>query len=171
VSDPRLVVIRPTTETDRKAIEAHLVATWRATYAALIGVAAVDDMLRGMHASKDLIAFLCCPGAQLLAAVSAQGGIIGTIAMGASENVSYITAMYVRPAHQRQGLGTSLLQAVLDSAAPDKPVALSVLALRPEVLDFYRRFGFEARGRSSYRVGHTVCETIELVRRAVITPQ
>jgi GNAT superfamily N-acetyltransferase len=163
-------VIRPTASSDRPAIEHHLRETWRATYADIVGVMAVEQMLTDMQASKDVVTFLCCPDATLLAAFSSPSIIAGTIAIGVSPNLSYITAMYVRPKFQNLGLGTRLIETVLADADPRLPIALSVLSLRPQVLEFYKPFGFEPRGRSTYMVGGTPCKTIEMVRRAAIAP-
>jgi ribosomal protein S18 acetylase RimI-like enzyme len=160
------VTIRAVTPADRSAIETHLVETWRTTYSAVIGSTAVEQMLADMHQADDLIDFLCCPDARMLLAIDTSARVVGTIAMGATVNMSYVTAMYVRPAYQSLGIGTTLLGQALGAASPHLPTALSVLALRSNVTAFYQRFGFEARGRSTYKVGQLACATIEMVRRA-----
>jgi predicted N-acetyltransferase YhbS len=164
------VTFRPAATSDRAAIEVHLHETWRATYAAVIGAAPVEQMLSDMRQTDDLIDFLCCPDALMLLAIDPASQVVGTIAMGETTNMTYVTAMYVRPAYQSQGIGSTLLRMALTSADPKLPTSLSVLALRPVVTVFYQRFGFEARGRSSYMVGQIPCATIEMVRRADIAP-
>lgn len=149
---------------ERPAIEAHLTETWLATYAGVVGRAPVEQMLADMRHAADLATFLCSADAELLVAAGGAGDIRGTVAVGMSSHTAYITAMYVRPADQRRGLGRALIEAALEATPPDRPVALSVLALRPEVIAFYERFGFAPRGTGTYQVGTKICGTIEMVR-------
>jgi GNAT superfamily N-acetyltransferase len=160
--------LRGTLATDRSAIEAHLNECWHATYDSLVGADAVAHMVRDMRCAQDLNAFLCGEGARLTVAVNEAANIVGTIAIGISlsAGLSFITSMYVAPSTQRQGVGRALIGVALDQALAGRPVALSVLALRPDVVGFYRTFGFEPRGHSSYQVGAVACETIEMVRPA-----
>jgi GNAT superfamily N-acetyltransferase len=161
-------MIRHAQAGERVAIEAHLTDTWLATYADLLGREHVEQMLAEMRAAGDLTAFLCSAGADLLVIAAADGRIRGTVAAGMSRHTAFITAMYVRPSEQGRGLGRALIEAALEATPPDRPVALAVLAQRPQIITFYQKFGFEPRGTGTYQVGALVCGTIELVRPAEI---
>jgi GNAT superfamily N-acetyltransferase len=166
---PGAWTIRHAQLNERQAIEAHLTETWLATYAALVGREPVEQMLTDMRDADDLVTFLCSADAELLIAATASGDIRGTVAVGMSSHTAFITAMYVRPSDQGCGLGRALLETALESTPPDRPVALAVLALRPQIIAFYQRFGFEPRGTGTYQVGTTTCDTIELVRPPELT--
>lgn len=166
---PSRWTIRHAQANERLAIEAHLTETWIATYAGLVGRAPVEDLLSDMRRADDLVAFLCCQDAELLVGVNVAGAICGTVAVGMSSHKSFLTVMYVRPADQGRGLGRALIEAALEATPPDRPVVLSVLDIRPEVIAFYARFGFAPRGKSTYQLGSVVCDTIEMVRPAEIS--
>jgi len=65
---------------------------------------------------------------------------------------TWVAQIAVHPDHQKKGIGGALLRQVLDDAA-DQPTALMTTA--PENPAWYRRFGFEERGRQDIDAGFT----------------
>ncbi|GAC1392129.1 MAG: hypothetical protein NVSMB46_07060 [Candidatus Saccharimonadales bacterium] len=59
------------------------------------------------------------------------------------QNHRRIGAIYVAPEYQGMGIGSQLLQQVLDLYGRDQEVFLEVVSYNQNAIDFYKRFGFE----------------------------
>lgn len=71
-----------------------------------------------------------------------RDGLAGVIGLQDRDDATLIRHLYVRPADQRQGLGTTLLEAALDRASTDR-VLVGTWAAAEWAIDFYQQHGFE----------------------------
>lgn len=129
-------VIRKPKTSDREG----LLAVW------LRSVRATHDFL-----TEEDIAFFHPMVRELLAsefelwAVYDDDAPVGFMALDAGENPVKLEALFIDPAHSRQGLGTLLVR---HAAALKGALALDVNEQNPGALAFYRRMGFVVTGRS-----------------------
>jgi ribosomal protein S18 acetylase RimI-like enzyme len=79
-----------------------------------------------------------------------KGRDIGTIEISRHSDHIHLGEFYLLPDFQRQGLGTQLLQQVVDEAQSSLlPVRLEVLKINP-VQSLYRRHGFVVTGQRDH---------------------
>jgi ribosomal protein S18 acetylase RimI-like enzyme len=71
-----------------------------------------------------------------------DGGVVGVLATAKEDCASWITQLYLAPAHVRLGIGTLLLRHALSSLQP--PVRLYTFQENTGARWFYERFGFKA---------------------------
>ncbi len=91
-------------------------------------------------------------------AEDASGELAGYAGLREVDGTADIQTIAVVPAHQRRGLGTALLNALIDVARRRRAreVLLEVRADNEPAIAFYQRHGFEriARRRGYYASGH-----------------
>lgn len=74
-----------------------------------------------------------------------RGGLCGYGRLDLAGDTAHIRHLCVAPAHQRQGVGTEVLTAILDRARAEG-ATLAFLNARFTALGIYRRFGFAEVG-------------------------
>jgi ribosomal protein S18 acetylase RimI-like enzyme len=75
--------------------------------------------------------------------VSLDGVSVGGIAAGCLEDVAYIYCLHVLPEYQNRGIGSAMLQAIIDWAANrNLPLHLHVGINNPSARRLYERHGF-----------------------------
>lgn len=102
------ITIRDVSEGDRYGLRDLWAATWSATYAPLIGQAALSEMVRALT-GLDLSAMLPPKNEEHASLAARAGRIVGSTIMAERGRVAFFWGMYVHPAEQRQGVGTALL--------------------------------------------------------------
>lgn len=82
-------------------------------------------------------------------AAEAGGLLVGYAGLWFDGEVAQVMTIGVAPAHQREGLGTTLLEALLDRsrALGAGEVLLEVAVDNTAAIALYERFGFEVLGR------------------------
>ncbi len=81
-----------------------------------------------------------------------DGVDVGVFSVEEREDELFISRLYILPAYQRQGIGTYLLQSVLDKGkALGLPVRLQVLVNNP-ARHLYERLGFRSTGETATHV-------------------
>lgn len=80
-----------------------------------------------------------------------RDGLAGVIGVQEKDDVTLIRHLYVRPADQRQGLGTQLLKAAIERAASDT-VLVGTWAAADWAVAFYEARGFENLGTDEDRL-------------------
>jgi GNAT superfamily N-acetyltransferase len=70
-----------------------------------------------------------------------DGELIGAMGIQAVRDVDLIRHAYVRPHHQRRGVGGALLRQLREQSA--RPMLVGTWAAATWAIDFYRRHGFE----------------------------
>lgn len=79
-----------------------------------------------------------------------RGVDVGVIAVQWRAEELFVCLLEVHPAHQGRGIGTAVMQSLIDQANADrKPVALKVLRANQRAVGFYKRFGFVVTGQSA----------------------
>ena len=125
------------------------VDTWRETYRGLMPDAVLDDPLLPGRREKFWAAALTDPryGQNRTAVASYEGALIGIAMAGPSpddaEELRQLYVLYAYAAFHGSGVGTALLNAVID---PATPAALWVADPNPRAQAFYRKNGFVADG-------------------------
>jgi putative acetyltransferase len=134
------IVIRPTVRPDDEALILALVEQTFSNDARDAGEEL--DIVRNTWAA--------CDAGRLLELVGDEGGVLvahGLAALGRLDGevsvVAGVAPVCVAPAHQRRGVGSALMHALV-VAAEDRGWKLLVLLGDPA---FYRRFGFEPASR------------------------
>jgi ribosomal protein S18 acetylase RimI-like enzyme len=138
------IVMRTHERDDTPNVRTHLRTSWRETYAPIIGSSATDqilaslqtDDLGGLYGADDQVSFVATRDNQ----------IIGTCIGASRYGVAYIWGMYVQAAHQKRGIGSKLLRAVLEQLQGSEMVELWVLQNSKSAQRFYTCLGFEKTG-------------------------
>jgi ribosomal protein S18 acetylase RimI-like enzyme len=132
--------------TDAPAVAAIYVETWREAYPGMLP----DRVLLGMSLDAQRRAWshsICDPGQSVLIIEEASGRALGFGSCGATRHPALpfsgeIYTLYVAPDHQRRGLGSRLLTALLRDLRRQGHRAAMVWALS----DNPSRFFYEAMG-------------------------
>jgi rSAM/selenodomain-associated transferase 1 len=142
-SDVRIRIAR---QDDIAAVSALLAETWHATYDALLGVDKVTDITSSWHSPEALSRQLGAPDTSFLVA-ERDGQIVGhALANAERQPILLLARLYIRPDHQRRGIGKWLLDTVVGSFPEAQAVRLDVAAANGAALAFYRREGFAPVG-------------------------
>ena len=130
---PTEVLLRPATADDASAVADVLLSSRKAflPYACL----RTDEDVRGWVRS------LLVPTGGVTVAIAA-GSTAGVLATARDADVSWVTQLYVSPAHVGQGVGTLLLSHALASLS--LPVRLWCFQRNVRARRFYERHGFKA---------------------------
>ncbi len=142
------ITIRQAAADDLPAVRALLAETWHDTYDSLMGADWVSEVSGRWHTLENLQMQLGEPDTSFLVAVD-QGRIVGHILVDARKPPDLVIArLYVRPPHQRGGIGARLLAAALAEHPESRILRLDVEAKNEKGVAFYRRAGFEEVGRN-----------------------
>jgi ribosomal protein S18 acetylase RimI-like enzyme len=139
-----MVRIRAMAEADVPAVSRLLGASWRRTYAPLIGAERAASITDEVHAPARLVEELADPNCMAFVAEREDGTIAGyALATMDSDGEAMLDRLHVEDNNQGRGVGTDLLHAVLAAHAGLPSIALEVLEGNDRALDFYRKHGFE----------------------------
>ena len=84
--------------------------------------------------------------------ITADGLDVGWIQQRLDDNGILLGSIYVAPAMQRKGIGSGLIQALLQlGRQKSKPVTLAVMKINPAVA-LYERLGFRITHEDEYKV-------------------
>jgi len=139
-------LIRAATEADLEAVRALLGETWHQVYDPILGPDGVDEVTRRWHAPALLREQLNEPRSSFLVAYDGELLVGHGFALLREPATLIVSRLYVRPSHQRQGIGTSLLAAMRGRHADAVTLRLFAAAENPRGLAFWRRAGFRVVG-------------------------
>jgi ribosomal protein S18 acetylase RimI-like enzyme len=137
----------PTTAALRDELRSIYRDTWPRTYETIL----TEDILARMLRSLDepgLPALLGDDDERILLARSAShadavgAAILRVMEAPWGERVAVVWGFYIRPAWQRQGIGSALLEAIEAEASGAERISLAVLEANTGTLAFYERLGF-----------------------------
>ena len=141
--------VRTAGERDVDKIRALLVETWQATYTPIHGAETVARINASWHGADALKGQIMRPDAEFL--VADDGKLLGGMAYAFAEaggKTVILRQLYVRPELQGRGIGSMLLDEIIESFADAHVFRLEVDEANPRAIDFYVSQGFERVGRS-----------------------
>src|SRR3954465_7143032 len=103
------VLIRPAAADDLPAVRALLVETWHVTYDAVFGAERVTEITNAWHSVENLRRQLDIPSTSFLVAKESSEIVAHILANAGQPPIMIIARVYVRPDHQRRGIGASLI--------------------------------------------------------------
>ena len=136
-------LIRPARREELALVREVLVETWHDTYDAIYGVARVTEITNEWHALERLARGLDREAHAFLVAEAADGSLLGTASatLGGGGLVT-LGRLYVRPAHQGQGVGALLLRASEAWFPQGSRMRLEVETKNAKARRFYAKHGF-----------------------------
>ena len=138
------ITIRRAEPSDIAAVRKLVDDSWRATYGAAIPADRMDEILKRRHA-HDLFAQQSSDDGSLFLVAERDGEIIGHAFASWNPDNLYLDRLHVRPGLKGGGVGTKLMQAVIDVAG-SKPVTLELLTGNTSARGFYEHMGFDVVG-------------------------
>jgi GNAT superfamily N-acetyltransferase len=145
-----VVHVRRATASHAPAIRDIAHAAWRETYAGMLHEDTIEWFLERAY-SEDRVALRVERHETWVAELD---GVVGAFAETAIEpDRVTLVAIYANPAVRGVGLGSALLNAIVD-AHPDLPIAADVLAGNRKGETFYEARGFEPRERVEEQLGN-----------------
>ena len=143
------VFIRTAGEKDLAAVSTLLGQVWHATYDAIYGPEQVSDITRSWHSTTALRPRLTQPKSEFLVADDGRQLVAMAFAASSGEGrVVVLHQLYVRPTHQRGGIGSDLLSEITDCFPTAKTLRAEVEEANFPAVQFYRRAGFALKGPS-----------------------
>jgi ribosomal protein S18 acetylase RimI-like enzyme len=136
------IIIRPAAAADLDAVRALLRETWHQVYDPIIGRDSVNEVTSRWHAAALLARQLDQPRSSFL--VAHDGALLAAhgFAQMREPATLVVSRLYVRPSHQRQGIGRRLLEALRARHADAATLRLFVAAENARGVAFYRGAGF-----------------------------
>lgn len=132
--------VKPLTDDDRAAI-LEVVNAAAERYSGVIPTEADTDPYMSMTELVEEMAEVEFLGIR-------QNRLVGVIGLQERDGVSLIRHLYVRPSHQRRGIGRTLLSSGIDRAAAGT-VLVGTWAAADWAIEFYEANGFENLGCAS----------------------
>lgn len=90
--------------------------------------------------------------------------LVGFCMASRGDEINEIDALYLLNGTQGKGLGSKLMQDMLDWLGDDKPTRLEVVEYNQKAIDFYKNFGFELTEESA-KVWIEPVKAIEMRRK------
>ncbi len=146
---PAMLLIRPAAAADLEAVRALLRETWHQVYDPILGSDGVDEICARWHASALLAAQLGEPRSSFLVACDGDLLVAHGFAYLRDAATLVVSRLYVRPSHQRQGIGRRLLAALGARHAEAATLRLFVAAANARGVSFWRREGFTEVSRGA----------------------
>jgi GNAT superfamily N-acetyltransferase len=161
----RTIRVRRATSSHASAIRAIAHDAWRDTYAGLLRPDTIEWFLERAY-SEERVALRV---ERHETWVAERGGMVAAFAETAVEpDRVTLVAIYAGPAVRGVGLGSALLNAIVD-AHPDLPIVADVLAGNRKGEGFYEARGFEPRETVDEQLGDELVAERRWWRPAVVT--
>jgi ribosomal protein S18 acetylase RimI-like enzyme len=148
---------------DVQSIREVLRETWHDTYASLLPKSAIEAITSQWHAPELLAEQIQNP--DIYFALAREGGFIaGVITAHKQEDALVVNRLYVRPQHQRRGIGQQLLDSSYRAFPTVERVRLTVEAENGKGIAFYAKQGFREIARASEEVAGVRLENVVMER-------
>jgi GNAT superfamily N-acetyltransferase len=135
-------VIRPATKADLDAVRMLLLETWHQVYDPILGHDAVDEVCARWHAPALLNDQILKPRSSFIVAWDGEVLIGHGCSYMCEPGTLVVSRLYVRPSHQRQGVGRRLLAALRARHRDAVTLCLFVAAENLRGVSFYLGEGF-----------------------------
>ncbi len=147
------------------AIKEVLTETWLATYADHLSRATIDQVTTHWHDPRVLRSQMEKPG-HYFGVAKDDGAIVGLVTVVAvSQAELFLSRLYVRPAYQGRGIGTSLLEAAIASYPEAAIVRLAVEERNERGHAYWRARGFVDASRKTEEVGDDSIAVITMEKK------
>jgi ribosomal protein S18 acetylase RimI-like enzyme len=160
-----MIAIERAKSEDVDQIKRLLSETWVDTYAASLSPATIEQVTTHWHDPQLLRSQIEKPG-DYFAVAKDEGRIIGLItAVLVGKSELYISRLYVHPEYQRQGVGSTLLNAAIASYPDAKSIRLEVERQNAKGHSYWRKQQFVDVGTSAVQIGTDTMAVISMERR------
>jgi ribosomal protein S18 acetylase RimI-like enzyme len=149
--------IRIATSGDVNEIQHVLHTTWKDTYGSYLTDETLEEVYKNWQSIEFLNKQITNPDVYFPIAVI-DDTIIGLATARMNNDIAMLFRVYVLPEYQRHGVGSELLEGVINHFASAKKIRLSVEKTNDRAKTFYERHGFTVVGEEQERVGN---ETID----------
>lgn len=108
------------------------------------------DLIQGLRTDEDNLAeVINDPATTFLKYTNEEGQVIGCIRLQQQQDRLYLGMLTVSPALQAQGLGKKMLKAAdeLALAKNCRAIFMMVFSVRPELIAWYERHGYQKTGK------------------------
>ena len=136
---------------DAAALEALIESAYRGD-ASRAGWTTEADLLGGNRTSIDMLLSTLEDDDQTVLACDDADGLLATVTVERRDGYGYIGAVSVRPTSQGQGIGRDLLvqaERVIGEEWQLERARMTVIAQRPELIDWYARRGYHDTGETA----------------------
>jgi ribosomal protein S18 acetylase RimI-like enzyme len=161
-----MITVQPARVEEVQEIKQVLSETWIDTYRTFMPIEVIEKVTALWHKPETLAAMIENENVFFAIAKDEHNAILGLVTAGrrSDENVS-IGRLYVRPAHQRRGIGGKLLDACIAAFPGAQRLQLEVEAQNEKGLAFYRKVGFEEIARKEDAIEDITLMSIEMEMR------
>lgn len=178
--DNQSVIIERAVPKDAEAVSELLRRTWMATYPNVgAGITEEDIRLRtdgenGERIPKNIENWRrrieTDDGSGAVFVARSQGKLVGLAAPNFIDGKRHVGALYVLPETQGSGVGSKLMQKILEWHGSGDDIYLRVASYNQNAINFYTRFGFGQTGNpvldEGNVYGNTQIPEIEMVLKA-----
>jgi ribosomal protein S18 acetylase RimI-like enzyme len=148
---------------DVQTITELLRETWHDTYASLLPKVAIETITSEWHAPELLAEQIQSP--DIYFAIARDGGVVAGVITAQKQGDAIVVArLYVRPEHQRRGIGRELLESSYRVFSDAQRVRLTVEADNRKGVAFYTKQGFREVARSSEEMSGARLEKVLMER-------
>jgi ribosomal protein S18 acetylase RimI-like enzyme len=160
VDIPKPTVVR-LDENDASDLHELLKITWRDTYAGLLPDSVIADAEMTWHNTETLRRQMKSPTV-LFAGIRDAHRLLGMVrAAMVDDQTARIFQLYVLPTHQREGMGTELMNYARSAFPKATKLVLDVTKGDEKGVSFYRKYGFKFLRETTLRVGEAEIYNIE----------
>lgn len=142
---------RTAIEADAEALEALIESAYRGD-SSRAGWTTEADLLGGNRTSVAMLRETIADPAQTVLVCEDNQGLLATVTVERRDGYGYVGAVSVRPTDQGSGLGRELLtraERMIGEAWGLERARMTVIAQRPELIDWYARRGYRDTGETA----------------------
>lgn len=147
-------------------IKSLLSSTWVDTYQSLLPGDVIKTATTVWHDPKQLQSQIESDEFYFGVAKTEDGEIVGLVTIRKMDDgVLFMNRLYVDPNHQRQGIGSLLLDAVIDAHPKAKVIKLEVEVDNHKGYGFYKKQGFVETAKKELEVGGKKIPVVEMEKK------
>ena len=161
-----MITIQPAEVEEVQEIKQVLSETWIDTYISFLPVDVIHKITSLWHTPEGLAAEIEDERVCFSVAKNEHGVILGLVTAGRpTDEVVYIARLYVLPGHQRQGIGTRLMDACVAAFPGTGTLRLEVEEQNEKGLSFYRKQGFREISRKKVELEGVSLTVVEMEKK------
>lgn len=142
---------RTAADADAEALEALIESAYRGN-SSRVGWTTEADLLGGNRTSAVMLRDTIADPAQRVIVCEDAHGLLATVTVERRDGYGYVGAVSVRPTDQGSGMGRELLtraEQMIGEAWGLERARMTVIAQRPELIDWYARRGYRDTGETA----------------------